>query len=597
MPSSLFDSRASIMNPIRVSTSLLCGVAYWLVAIAGCNSARPGSFSGDYPDPLQINVPQTPEFAAAMAGANSEVYMYPLGHKLRSGRRWTTANTYSQFGAAGPSLPSSINTNPWPYLAHSMDSSNAELGYEDYGWDWGPLVLAATLEIRVASPINADSVLVAAGINHVLLISNQDQEIQPIGPSGPTLFLTRGYHHFRRTCTVDEPNRFEEVSLDTTIDMVSEGQRLKDSNLSILDDFVSNCGIAVNATVDLGDVAAPIPGGLPVRALAWTSGAETLYFLAGLFGAPYTPQINQLGIGESAATLVASGNFLAPLWVSTGGSSLIGGVSDVMSISGLLNGLYLPTHLVRFSLSGSTMSLQSQLDSYWPPHPPHSVLSPDGNTLFTHSYASTTLELQDMTTLSTLSLSSIEGEPLAWSPAGDALLFYTTDESTEPAHFATLSLDVTSTPPVRAGNVTVLPSDGIPNVLGKSLCPYCFQTGTRFFWTASGPQALIQDGDGARVYNFTTQQTAQLVEPTLVAPPFAPTDVVVATEQVFAWAMQCYGLAETSCKAELRRLSLKTGVIDVVANADQVRLFAVSSGGTKIAFADSTNIYIKSIAP
>jgi hypothetical protein len=47
----------------------------------------------------------------------------------------------------------------------------------------------------------------------------------------------------------------------------------------------------------------------------------------------------------------------------------------------------------------------------------------------------------------------------------------------------------------------------------------------------------------------------------------------------------------------MRRLSLATGVIDVVATADQPWMFAVSPDGKQIAFADHANIYIKALAP
>jgi hypothetical protein len=74
-------------------------------------------------------------------------------------------------------------------------------------------------------------------------------------------------------------------------------------------------------------------------------------------------------------------------------------------------------------------------------------------------------------------------------------------------------------------------------------------------------------------------------------------DVVLANDQVFAWAIQCFGLGETSCNAELRRLSLANGQLDVVATANRILTFAVSPDGKKLATVDGASIYIKTIAP
>ena len=173
------------------------------------------------------------------------------------------------------------------------------------------------------------------------------------------------------------------------------------------------------------------------------------------------------------------------------------------------------------------------------------------------------------------------GTPLAWEPGGKALLV-----SDSP--LSSISLE---------GETTRLPYAG-PSA---AISPYRFYTETpsttRYFWTATGPQALVQNQDGAYVYNISSQQTSQLVEPTRVAPPTASVNVVVATDQVFAWALQCFGIGERSCNAELRRLSLATGIRDVVASGDRALPFAVSPDGTKIAFADDQNIYVKSIQP
>ena len=71
----------------------------------------------------------------------------------------------------------------------------------------------------------------------------------------------------------------------------------------------------------------------------------------------------------------------------------------------------------------------------------------------------------------------------------------------------------------------------------------------------------------------------------------------MGSEQVFAWAEQCFGLGETMCNAELRRLSIPSGKIDVVATAPRPLVFAVSPDGAKLVLADDHNIYLQALTP
>jgi hypothetical protein len=193
--------------------------------------------------------------------------------------------------------------------------------------------------------------------------------------------------------------------------------------------------------------------------------------------------------------------------------------------------------------------------------------------------------------------------PRALAPDGTAVLVEIWHQDGSSDHlFATVPLyytgAITTTLPSSLGQVALLPATAMPAVLTSG---HASQSGTdtvvRYFWSALGPQVLIQDAEGARVYNLATQQTSLLVEPSRVATAPMGIDVVTATDQVFAWAVQCFGLAETSCRAELRRLSLATGAIDVVATNAKPWVFAVSPDGKQIAFADDITIYLKTISP
>jgi len=61
--------------------------------------------------------------------------------------------------------------------------------------------------------------------------------------------------------------------------------------------------------------------------------------------------------------------------------------------------------------------------------------------------------------------------------------------------------------------------------------------------------------------------------------------------------MTCRGVAESSCNTELRRLSLATGLVDVVARADEALQFAVSPDGSMLVIAYKDGLYLKSLQP
>ena len=107
----------------------------------------------------------------------------------------------------------------------------------------------------------------------------------------------------------------------------------------------------------------------------------------------------------------------------------------------------------------------------------------------------------------------------------------------------------------------------------------------------------MQGYRGTFVLDIVTKQLTTVVEANRVAPSTAPMAVVVATNQVFAWALRCFGIGETSCNGELRRLSIATGLVDVVARAGSPFPFAVSPEGTKLAVSDGKSIYLKNISP
>jgi hypothetical protein len=116
-------------------------------------------------------------------------------------------------------------------------------------------------------------------------------------------------------------------------------------------------------------------------------------------------------------------------------------------------------------------------------------------------------------------------------------------------------------------------------------------------WSSSGLWILVQDCQGTRAQNLVTAQVVQIVEANRRVEAQTQLEMVVATDQLFAWARQCFGLGETACNLELRRISLTTGRRDVVATANEILPFAVSPDGQKLAIAKGPNVYLKALAP
>jgi hypothetical protein len=366
------------------------------------------------------------------------------------------------------------------------------------------------------------------------------------------------------------------------------------------DDFVATCGIALPSP-QLGKPA-QAQRSEPVMAFAWSPKGDKVYFITG------EPTITAPKYGEAANTnvmsldpvsfqtaVVSQGMYFGPLQVAMGGGCL------------LANSYRVPNLLMwttRIALSSTTLlpvvatwgGVSGKIEGPVFTERPDRVLSPDGNTLATMDHAiddippnqgeyEPGIHLVNVATAKSRWLPSYDPhcphpEPLAWAPSGRALLVRC-------PWLATMGMD---------GGLTPIPPEDLLLEEPRDSDPYSPYAFIRF-WSASGPQELIQDPAGVRVYNFATRQNTLLIGPDRVAAQTAPTQAVVGTEQVFAWAQQCFGVGETMCNAELRRLSLKTGAVDVVATALRPLLFAVSPDGSKAVFADDNNIYVKELKP
>jgi hypothetical protein len=616
------------MHAKRLCLEFWTAVALPLLPALGCDAVRTGNFSGEIPGAIRVNIPQTAELVAQVNQGTAEPYFASSLQRLRATRQWASFDSSSSAADAvsEAGLPSHVDLPVWQRLAHALDWTTPN--HEDF---WarrfnGAGLLAddhyiysaydATAVVTTASlflgPRYGGGGLVDVDVDNLLLVADREMDIQPVGPAGPTLRVAGGFHRFRRSCTPEGQQTFTEVALNAPIDLVQIGTADSlDAAMDAGEYLGATCGMAQGFLVDLGTVAAPIPGHptsasnahgppLGVRALVWSPSSDGLFLVAqqeALRGASYA-QIDHLTLGDSATTLITSGDITPPMTIATSGTSLLYWVVQERTA------VY-----IRQSLSGAVLPLQAPLpdQNNYRSDPPNTALSPDGNILAMPSMSTEGASFVDLRTMRSSNATMplpysgwprYRARPRAWAPTGDAVLMEMDSEDYGGENlFLVLPLIFTDGLPTSVGPISQL---AFPAFLqtNQALDNTQYRSASlRYFWSATGPQVLFQDALGTRSYNFVTQQSALLVAPDQVAPPTAAIDVCVATDQVFAWATRCFGIGEIHCQDQMRRLSLATGAIDVVATADQPWMFAVSPDGKQIAFADHANIYIKALVP
>ncbi len=573
--------------------------------LASCDPVRPGDYQGNYPSSATLDL-------SLISNLTTQVGTGVDGFYLQDGRVWGPGG--GRGDVLRPDGRSRIQTSLWPGVTIGMSQVN--YGHPVYS----PVVGFGIVRLwAYGIPGGPDYIsheevpigLLAVAPNHLLVVSDTDLDVQPVGPSGPTVPIKAGFQILHRTCSPENLNQFEIVPLDTAIEMVPSTERNANAPDAV---YLAACGLSL-ATPDLGQHVPymPDPGvqqvpsdpennGLPgpMQSMVWSPGADKLYFLTGRDGrkAPWYSQPNLLGSvdGTSLAitTLTRDGNYAGPLQVANNGTSLL--------LYQLVFGSFATPpseELIRISLQPG-----AAIFTKLPPNSLNGLLSPDGTTL---AYMGVLL---DLGTGRERPLDRY-AEFLAWSPDSKAMLV-------QGAGGAGLYS------PQRTGQL--LPADGssasatlqgLPTTLSWDVsdpCPIKVPAYTRdrnrhYFWTASGPKVVTQDCRGVLVQDVATQRVTELVEPNRAAVVDAPLQVVVATDQIFAWAIQCFGVGETSCNAELRRLSFANGARDVVATANNVLVFAVSPDGKKLALAvdsrkekynsdvSNTDIYVKSLVP
>jgi hypothetical protein len=422
------------------------------------------------------------------------------------------------------------------------------------------------------------------GVSDYVVVSSRFPWSYQLVPGGPAVALNN-FGLFRRSCPGDDPNLLELVDVRTPI--------IYDPDLAANDNagrdvFLERCG-HVTLPAEIGDLVAPLSvepndgSFFWVTALAFAPTSDAVYVLAGALG-NQSVDLFRWNLGALAAVRLARGDFFGPIVLATGGTSAL--FNDVhINVASNSDGSRFSSDRVTQALTGASQTpLRVPGDAPWPPGAESNatVLSPDGTSLATATHDVSRMpqtHLVDVANRVTAAADLGPGFPLAWAPDGGSLLVQTNEGG-----YAVLSLN---------GSIAALAG---PLASASTSLSY-YRDHRQFFWTVAGAGVIDQGGAGTSVQLFSTQASILMVEANRVPPPVAPLAAVVATSQVFAWAMDCAGVGWTSCNGELRRLSLASGQIDVVARAATAMPFAVSPDGTKLALSDGTNLYLKTLPP
>ena len=525
--------------------TMLCAVAF------GCAPAKDGYYRPD--QSIKVNIQSSTGALPAQLELRTVRYEY-------SGLLQSAAPTGLPVVVGSPGMGQiTLDTSP---LLDFGEKSNAE-------------------ELLGASPLLVFGSF--TGVPDYLVMATAGLDPEPIVLAAGSMVTLKLFGLFRRTCRDSDPNLLEAVDPRTVLAYDPE---MASAEAAGRDVFAERCG-QVGMPADLGELVTPLSvppsdGSFWVTELAFAPTSDAIYVLAGALG-EQAVDLYRWKPGEIAATRLARGDFFGPLVPATGGASLIFNDVHIKIPSTSGPGGFSADRVKQNLVDGDPTLLRLPGPAAWPPErvePGDTVLSPDGTTLATGTYGADGLprtELIDVTSGKVMTPNLGPGWPLAWAPDGGGLLVQTT------TNFGTLSLDggtmAFADPPV-----------------GYPAATLSYVDDRQFFWTVAGPGLIEQSAAGTSVQLFSGQ-VIPMVEANRIPAPTAPMAAVVATSQLFAWAMDCAGIGWTSCNGELRRLSLSTGRVDVVARAATAMRFAVSPDGTKLALSDGANLYLKSLPP
>jgi hypothetical protein len=581
-------------NSKATSSRYLFACAWLLVA---CDAGRKSDYRGDFPPP------QTLDFGTITASSDTaSLVLYTWTHQSPHYWQWRREGT-----ADAPPLrfagPTRMTSAVWAGVASAMSAFQdprpplpievaptiafATVGLEF--WQLAPGPYGSTIDVGGGPD------LVAAGINHLLVASDREATVQPAGPSGPTVQVAPGFQMFHRSCTADAVNIFEPEPLDTAIEMSPVPATLGKQGAEQA--YLASCGLALTS-LDLGQPTT-MPGMDPDTAdrlswsMAWGPTSDVVYYVAD--NADHTwASIGRFTPPLGTFSTLATGHYEGPIQVAGNDTALI--FNELIDQND-----YHQTPVpvaFRLSLQPGSGPVAGRLTTHAFVTTP-AVLSPDGTMLATRVNDTVgTTTLIDLATGAERPLAA-GGEPAAFAPDGKALLTLrgwvnNPTISQVPAPGQLVPTD---------GSLVPTTVEGLQSSLSWTVDDPCGAlasndaTMSTYRWSSSGLWLLIQDCQGTRAQNLITARVVQIVEANRRVEAQTQLEMVVATDQLFAWARQCFGLGETACNLELRRVSLTTGRRDVVATANEILPFAVSPDGQKLAIAKGPNVYLKALAP
>jgi hypothetical protein len=245
--------------------------------LVACDPVRPGNYLGDFPPPQSVDL-------TGVSGQYDNAYFSVNGFTLRPARRWVyTVDSPDDLFGLGFRFDGQtrMESAVWPALAAAMPQVNSDDLYRGAPTVAFGIVALNFIEVQPGPNGSALGVsgptMVAAGSNHLLVASDTDMEVQPMGPSGPTLSVRRGFQMFRRTCSAENLNQFESVPLDTTVEMTPVPAVPAYTTTDAA--YLTACGLNL-VPPDLGQRVSGASYG-SVEAMAWAPAAGTLYFVAG----------------------------------------------------------------------------------------------------------------------------------------------------------------------------------------------------------------------------------------------------------------------------------------------------------------------------
>jgi hypothetical protein len=389
------------------------------------------------------------------------------------------------------------------------------------------------------------------------------------GLNGPTVDLPEGYSLLRRRCE-NGRTEFEVLPINALISLspqTREHTRRGNDPFDAEDlesEWLASCG-GTPRPLDLGH---RITFERSIE-LAWSADGSTLYHLAGLQPATFfetRTSLRAIQPADGRQHELVTGLFTR-LQTAANGTLFVKAWNEG------------EPHLVRVDVANDGLAQLTRIVA-----DPEATVSPDGRFAAWTKYAEqTTIERRDLETGQAWSYPSMRFA--GWTPSSDGFI----SASQLAAGGWIVRHDGTQTP-------TVAPTIGWlgAHPVGADGADFITSTfpGADHVLTPWNRDCL--QCVGLDLVDGLTGENRR----TVLAPSAGRTEVATQTADgstVFVWAKTCQGVSETHCRAELHRIPLAGGEMQVVAVAADFLPAAVTPDGRKLALAAPNGIYLKDL--